>query len=132
MNNNDLGLYNKYIYGNNSYLSLYVIKKTYKNHKNSDNLYDCIDNALKYDHYKEFYTKKKYNLKENKVSFKENKISFKDMNVTKIDSFTNTSPKSNNEKGINTDTIITFDKSISASKKLFNSNNATISKRIVQ
>lgn len=45
--NNELGIYNKYIYKNNSYLSLYIIKETYKNNKNKKNLYDIIDLNLK-------------------------------------------------------------------------------------
>lgn len=44
---NELGIYNKYIYNNNSYLSLYIIKETYKNNKNKKNLYDIIDSNLK-------------------------------------------------------------------------------------
>ena len=44
---NELGIYNKYIYNNNSYLSLYIIKETYKNNKNKKNLYDIIDLNLK-------------------------------------------------------------------------------------
>ena len=43
----ELGIYNKYIFNNNSYLSLYIIKETYKKNKNKKNLYDIIDLNLK-------------------------------------------------------------------------------------
>ena len=43
---NDLGLYNKYVFNNNSYLSLHIIRTTYKHNRNADNLYQQIDDAL--------------------------------------------------------------------------------------
>ena len=44
--NKELGFYNKYIFNNNSYLSLYLIKKIYKKHSKSKDLFELIDKEL--------------------------------------------------------------------------------------
>jgi hypothetical protein len=43
---NSIGYYNKYIYTNNSYLSLHVIRKTVKIYGKCKNLDEHISNAL--------------------------------------------------------------------------------------
>jgi len=124
MKNNELGIYNKYIFNNNSYLSLHIIKKTFKNNKNSNNLYQLIDDALS----KSLDLRNKFNCTST-CKQKKKKVYFKQIYYYK-------------DKSTNTDQIILNDKSTninfnsrsnllkSSERNLFNSNNASIRNRI--
>jgi|SaaInlStandDraft_7_1057024.scaffolds.fasta_scaffold115925_2 hypothetical protein len=50
---NSSGFYNKYIYTNNSYLSLHIIRQTIKNYGTCKNINDHIDAALSNNYYKQ-------------------------------------------------------------------------------
>ena len=50
--NNTVGFYNKYIFANNSYLSLYVVRQTVKNYGNCKNIDNHINTALNNINYK--------------------------------------------------------------------------------
>jgi len=50
--NNTIGFYNKYIFSNNSYLSLHIIHQTVKNYGNCENINNHIETALNDKSYK--------------------------------------------------------------------------------
>lgn len=65
--NIELGFYNKYIFNNNSYLSLHIIKKNYNRYKNSKNLFQIIDTDLELGTNTIYLTNLKNKIKNNKT-----------------------------------------------------------------
>ncbi len=63
---NSSGFYNKYIYTNNSYLSLHIIRQTVKIYGTCENINDHIDAALNNNSYKKHLRIIKGKVKNNK------------------------------------------------------------------
>jgi len=139
--NNDIGIYNKYINDNDSYLSLHIIKTIYKrfvktnqvfdkNNKNQSNLYQLIDDALlnKKSPYKKMQVKKDITLK--KVTFIENDIcNYSTIEKSMYDSYSNTNISTNN-KYTNTNNKEILNKQTCTDDEKINSNNASMYNRI--
>lgn len=65
--NIELGFYNKYILNNNSYLSLFIIKKNYYKYKNLKDLFRNIDTDLELGKNTIYLTCLKNKIKNNKT-----------------------------------------------------------------
>jgi len=106
----NFGFYNKYIFNNNSYLSLHIIRDTCRNNPYSKNIDILIDDALQ----KNYMTQRLVIIKK-KVQNK--KVRFNildDIPIRKNDKFTDTSPTLYYKKPMNK----------------INSNNASLINRI--
>lgn len=143
---NDMGFYNKYIFLNNSYLTKHIARKTFiENKKKVQNVNKIIDNEINSELSKQMIRNSLVTLKRNMYLNTNKKIIEKDTSIftkTKTvttefstphielkDKQTNTNKISCNEaKSLNK-----FDKSTNTTPKSirkFNSNNATLTKRI--
>lgn len=129
---NEIGIYNKYIFGNKSYLSLHIVRETYKNNKNKKNVYDIIDKNLKLKAIKnKIYQKKK------KVCFNNNIIKKEDKSINNVCMLEEKATNTENlyeDKSTNTSSYIIIteksnDKNLKEIKK-FNSNDANLNNRI--
>ena len=120
--NNDIGIYNKYIYDNDSYLSLHIIKTIYKRfdkkNKNQNNLYQLIDDAL---------LNKKSPYK--KMQVKKDICNYSTIEKSMCDNYTNTDISTNN-KYTNTNNKEILNKQTCTEDEKINSNNASIYNRI--
>ena len=126
------GVYNKYIFNNNSYLSLHIVRETYRNNKKNKNINKLIDFALQKEKINQNVKNSIRNIKL-KASIK--RINFFKRNnkstntcIETFDKATNTSPLEINIEDVNYLTKI-MKKNIIISKE-FNSNNATLSNRL--
>ena len=117
----NVGFYNKYIFNNNSYLSLHIIRDTCRNNPHSKNIDILIDDALQ----KNYMTQRLIIIK-NKVKSK--KVKF---------NISNNIPIKKNDKCINTGNIM-INQHTNTSPSLYykktmnkiNSNNASLINRI--
>ena len=128
----EFGFYNRFIYDNNSYLSLHVIRETYRNNKKRKNVNKIIDNELE-------SVKTNQNVKNSLKNIKL-KASIKRLNLHKkndksvntfietFDKSTNTYPLEINIENANYLSKLTKSEIIASNK--YNSNNATLSNRI--
>ena len=126
------GIYNKYIFNNNSYLSLHIVRETYRNNKKKKNISNLIDSELQKEQVNQNIKNSVRNIKL-KASIKRTNF-FKRNNkstntcIEKFDKATNTSPLKININDVNCLTKI-MKKNMIISKE-FNSNNATLSNRL--
>ena len=128
----EFGFYNRFIYDNNSYLSLHVIRETYKNNKKRKNVNKIIVDELEK---VKTYQNIKKSVKNIKLKALIKRINFNNQNdksvntiIEKIDKSTNTYPLEINIENVNYLTKLTRSEIVESNK--YNSNNATLSNRI--
>lgn len=117
----NFGFYNKYIFNNNSYLSLHIIRDTCRNNPDSKNIDILIDDALQ----KNYMTQRLVIIKK-KVQNKKVRFNISDdIPIRKNDKFTNTGINMINQH-TNTSPTLYYKKPMNK----INSNNASLINRI--
>lgn len=117
----NVGFYNKYIFNNNSYMSLHIIRDTCRNNPHSKNIDILIDDALQ----KNYMTQRLVIIK-NKVKSKKVKFNISDnIPIRKNDKCINTGNMMINQH-TNTSPSLYYKKTMNK----INSNNASLINRI--
>ena len=140
-----MGFYNKYIFLNNSYLSMHIARQTYQKNKDSKNVNDIIDSELDKQKIKNSLTNIKQKVQKKKTIKKKIIIITPKVNsVKKIQEKTVKKDKKIDDKLIKKQTkpkvsidedeikvrIVSPKKEKINEKRKFNSNNASITNRI--